>query len=381
MSERSSGSSPAVNVSEELSALLLERERYETWLKQLEAKVDSTPKAVYQRVHGDYSKRLKEVLDRVAGRTGELSTQISTLEARLTIVEREHGELRDERAEAELRHQVGEYTAEQWKEISAHTDEALNRAAGQRTEVAGDVARLREILAAATESREEPQDAEAKAEPEPEPEVKAVKAAEPEEKKVEPPALVETKEPEPAPEPAVAAPAARPSGASATAVEQPAPRISHADGRVVADQVVTAAAPVVDPSPAQAQAPQPQAQPQPQTPAQPQPAPPPPRNTPSPGTGRRTSGFDDLAFVSSLITPDERRTPAVPVPVIPADSPPPKPDRPSIGSRSSGPETPASFMKNVRGEAIKTLKCQECGTLNYPTEWYCERCGGELAAL
>jgi len=32
-------------------------------------------------------------------------------------------------------------------------------------------------------------------------------------------------------------------------------------------------------------------------------------------------------------------------------------------------------------QAIKTLKCQECGTLNYPTEWYCERCGGELAAL
>ncbi len=30
---------------------------------------------------------------------------------------------------------------------------------------------------------------------------------------------------------------------------------------------------------------------------------------------------------------------------------------------------------------IKTLKCQECGTMNYPTEWYCERCGGELSAL
>ena len=29
----------------------------------------------------------------------------------------------------------------------------------------------------------------------------------------------------------------------------------------------------------------------------------------------------------------------------------------------------------------KTLKCGECGTLNRPTEWYCERCGGELAAL
>ena len=29
----------------------------------------------------------------------------------------------------------------------------------------------------------------------------------------------------------------------------------------------------------------------------------------------------------------------------------------------------------------KTLKCGECGSLNRPTEWYCERCGAELAAL
>ena len=32
-------------------------------------------------------------------------------------------------------------------------------------------------------------------------------------------------------------------------------------------------------------------------------------------------------------------------------------------------------------QAVKTLKCAECGSFNYPTEWYCERCGGELAAL
>lgn len=29
----------------------------------------------------------------------------------------------------------------------------------------------------------------------------------------------------------------------------------------------------------------------------------------------------------------------------------------------------------------KTLKCGECGALNRPTEWYCERCGAELAAV
>jgi uncharacterized OB-fold protein len=34
-----------------------------------------------------------------------------------------------------------------------------------------------------------------------------------------------------------------------------------------------------------------------------------------------------------------------------------------------------------RPEVNKTLKCPECGTANYPTEWYCERCGGELATM
>jgi uncharacterized OB-fold protein len=42
--------------------------------------------------------------------------------------------------------------------------------------------------------------------------------------------------------------------------------------------------------------------------------------------------------------------------------------------------TPA-FLKGLPTEQVKTLKCQECGTMNYPTEWYCERCGGELAAM
>lgn len=42
--------------------------------------------------------------------------------------------------------------------------------------------------------------------------------------------------------------------------------------------------------------------------------------------------------------------------------------------------TPA-FLKGMPSEQVKTLKCQECGTMNYPTEWYCERCGGELAAM
>ena len=47
------------------------------------------------------------------------------------------------------------------------------------------------------------------------------------------------------------------------------------------------------------------------------------------------------------------------------------------GGDASG--TPSAAA--ATGTATKTLKCGECGTLNRPTEWYCERCGAELAAL
>ena len=38
-------------------------------------------------------------------------------------------------------------------------------------------------------------------------------------------------------------------------------------------------------------------------------------------------------------------------------------------------------LKDKSSEAAKSLKCGECGAMNYPTEWYCERCGAELASL
>src|SRR5262249_51330202 len=43
--------------------------------------------------------------------------------------------------------------------------------------------------------------------------------------------------------------------------------------------------------------------------------------------------------------------------------------------------TPIVLRPSTTIEQAKTLKCNECGGLNYPTEWYCERCGAELAAL
>jgi hypothetical protein len=67
--------------------------------------------------------------------------------------------------------------------------------------------------------------------------------------------------------------------------------------------------------------------------------------------------------------------------------------RPGSGSGSGSGSPPSTAVatppsvpktggtQDPRSEQHKTLKCPECGAANYPTEWYCERCGGELATM
>ena len=55
---------------------------------------------------------------------------------------------------------------------------------------------------------------------------------------------------------------------------------------------------------------------------------------------------------------------------------------PSSAAVATPPSVPRSGgTQDPRSEQHKTLKCPECGAANYPTEWYCERCGGELATM
>ncbi len=103
--------------------------------------------------------------------------------------------------------------------------------------------------------------------------------------------------------------------------------------------------------------------------------------------------FDELAFLQSVV--DEPSAPLAAAAPL-ADAPSPVAGVSPSGARSGSqpairqavpratPATPSStpaFLKDMPTEQVKTLKCQECGTMNYPTEWYCERCGGELAAM
>jgi hypothetical protein len=76
---------------------------------------------------------------------------------------------------------------------------------------------------------------------------------------------------------------------------------------------------------------------------------------------------DELAFLKSVGSEDSR----------------------SPGRRTSSPGMQSPVAPAVQTAApsvskagvAKTLKCGECGTLNRPTEWYCERCGAELAGV
>ncbi len=123
---------------------------------------------------------------------------------------------------------------------------------------------------------------------------------------------------------------------------------------------------------------------------------------------RDRPAVDELAFLKSVV-PDPRLTPALAAPHVPsarptvdevapneepADEPSPSfsatrrpmaaEERRPASSMVAGTMTPGglpSILQGVPTEQVKTLRCQECGTMNYPTEWYCERCGGELAAM
>jgi hypothetical protein len=120
------------------------------------------------------------------------------------------------------------------------------------------------------------------------------------------------------------------------------------------------------------------------------------------GKGGKGAGFDDLAFLQTLSQPNSGGSgkrpegsagSAQPAEAARAEEAPAmagarRAAQPAGGVREGSAEslslTPGAlpaFLKEVPTEQIKTLKCQECGTMNYPTEWYCERCGGELAAL
>jgi len=109
---------------------------------------------------------------------------------------------------------------------------------------------------------------------------------------------------------------------------------------------------------------------------------PPPRPQAAPAKKEKV---DELAFLKSVTEDDQGSAPS-PRRASGAQYQPIEPGASSSGGGSaavSRSNPPASAMPTEARdqEPVKSLKCQECGTMNLATEWYCEQCGAELAAL
>jgi hypothetical protein len=102
-----------------------------------------------------------------------------------------------------------------------------------------------------------------------------------------------------------------------------------------------------------------------------------PREESPVSAGASIPPVDELTFLKSVS--DEEQKPATRRPSNPGQA------TPAAAARTveapPAPTPAAGAAKTGAPGVAKTLKCGECGTLNRPTEWYCERCGAELAGI
>jgi hypothetical protein len=304
-----------------IQRLLEERRQYEAWIARIDAAGGAAPSSVRSRVRSDYEARLNAVTEelKVHAEAARLMAA-QRREVRRDLQAKEMAAA-ERLAEAELRHAVGEYDESQWTQVHKESLAELVSVREELGAVEEDIAQLEELER-----------------------------------------LVKMR-------PATAAPAAA-----------PAPPPPTTPPAVAAGSNTGTALPRVG-SP-----PRPQAPAAPAAPARDG------QKNDAAKAAEKPAMIDELAFLKSVTDDDKRgigspgpaptirRSGAQFQPVEPA----PTPSRPASTPTSPAPSpssVAATPANNEDPEPVRTLKCRECGTMNLPTEWYCESCGAELAAL
>ena len=329
---------------DEVRSLVAERQRYDDWLTQLHARRAETPRRVFDRVHGDYVARRDAVMARLREDIGELSTHRNELDSRLSTLEAELALLEDERLEAMLRTAVGEYDDDRWESVRQDVEGKIASLGEQRGGLLLQVHEMRVLLASAS--------------------------SEPPVLDVPVPDVIDD-----VPVPDVVDDVPVPDVINDVPVQEVIDDIPDeiAVELIVAPPVELGAEPFADVGIVFGTTSDPSftdlldgievERDGPGTFSRSALAVPPvststatPAHSAPVDTGDM---FDDLAFLRPVIDP-------TPASSTPASSTP---------SLSSVPNAAPPH------EPLKTLRCTECATMNLPTEWYCERCGGELAAF
>lgn len=373
-----------------IESLLSERKKYETWLAQLEMRRKAAPSHVFDRVHRDYRERLDAVGEKLAAETGAIEDIVRDLERRLADEQQALVARSDERAEAELRAAVGEFSDKEWATRRRKLDDAIAELRRKFDDTERELAAFRELLGSAS-------GASAPARPSLEQAAVARVTGDLAIAGSEPP-----REPDGAPRGEAEAEPASDADAAALEGVGVVEEVVTVDETVAIEEVVT-----VEDASAIGDAALAESAHDTGVVDSPSPLSPPPHDdaeaNADDGSGAAKSGvteaaseeapapeFDELAFLRSVAgTPssprgsravgggaarpgkrDERGSAKGAAP-----APPELPDLTPPGPSPLGAPTPRT------SQAVRSLKCQECGTLNFPTEWYCERCGGELAAF
>jgi hypothetical protein len=306
-----------------VTTLITERDKYEQWLDELEAKKESTPAKVFDRVRKDYLSRLQGVMDQLKEHTAVLQAHAANLVAKLRDLEAKEQAITDELAETELRAQVGEITEAEWEATSRKAQREVTKLKENQEVIADDLIKIRDILRDDDEPSDDEEEPRTSADFDELEFLKSVVGT----------STAETR-----------APAPRPSGPSAAKPVTPSSSAAQADKPTSVTQPIKRATPSAGSVPA-------------------------PRATPSAGS----------ATPSSSSTKAEAPAAAAP------KAEPPKTvtesAKKSQPAPTSGPDNALGIAPSDVPDQPKTLKCAECATMNYASEWYCERCGAELAAI
>lgn len=389
----------------DIRALVAERQRFDDWLTALEARRAETPVRVFERVHGDYLARRDAVVEKLHTHVGSLETLERDLNERLQKLDEQLAEREDERSEGMLRMAVGEYDADGWETKRQEVEETLTKLGTDRESLIVEAEDVRALL---TSARHKPH-----VEPEVvvEPEIVAVEDTQQE--------LVSS------------------NVASAIAHADPAAVEHTIDLNEQGDATAaTAASDLITTDPFLRAVPR-ATQPADDiesafavsddefaklTGAHDAPAYPDATQTPvassHQGNDRdreaddaidalglsgvtHSDSLDDIDVFgeSKAVNRDGNADAKTANPFSPPTPTPNTSYKPTIlpsppqrdsfddlaflrSITDSGSGTPTSGTPKPAGsEPAKTLRCTECGTMNFPTEWYCERCGGELAAF
>ena len=325
-------------IGDPIDRLLQEREQYATWLSRLDATTDTAPESVRGKVRSDYKARLDAVIEQLRSHSDGLAQQLERHRDTRSELQTREGQAKEIMSEAEVRHAVGEYSDAKWQQIRGEAQKNLVAIREELTQLGDEITMLENV-----------------------------------QQMIAAPAIPEPVQPPPPPPPPPAPP---------PEPEKPAP---------VMEEVAPAPPPAPTPTPTPPPPPPPPVAEAPSGhPARPPIAPVRPVKPKEGGAPGRTlwfpsvkdeevaTGVDELAFLKS-VSEDETTGPSArrasgghrPPDMIPAPPPPPPPS----GSPSGESGRPSAAT------GARTLKCGECGTMNRPTEWYCERCGAELADL